>query len=305
MIVCCGEALIDMVATPDPSGRISYRPCPGGAALNCAVALGRLGCDAALLTGLSTDFFGDQIRAHLQHSHVSWHLSKTSDNPTPLAFAKIDHGQAEYAFFNENSALGRLEAVPALPREATALVFGGISLVGGSCADLFERMMLNNNLTGLRVLDPNIRPALIRREAQYRTRLARMSVFSDVIKVSEDDLHWLNPDQTPTEHVEGFLAEGAKIVLLTQGLKGATAYSGQTSMHAPAPAVNLAKSDTIGAGDTFLAGFLSHLARVGSLGSMIHPDIATLQDALFFAVKAASLSVSRKGADPPWASEMT
>lgn len=304
MIVCCGEALMDMVATPDTAGRISYVPCPGGAALNCAVALGRLGCDAALFSGLSTDFFGDQIRNHMQQSGVMWHLTQTSDRPTPIAFATIEQGQARYSFFNENSALSELDATPELPGSCSALVFGGISLAQGRSAPLFERMMLNPETQRLKTIDANIRPALIKDETVYRARLARMFAAADLIKVSDEDLCWLNPDQGPVEQARALLSDRTAVVLLTQGAKGATACTKRGEVSVSAPPVDLALSDTIGAGDAFTAGFLAQLAHNGMPATCADLDAETLRDALRFAVRVASMSVTRKGADPPWAHEV-
>lgn len=304
MIVCCGEALIDMVATCDTSGRTAYVACPGGAALNCAVALGRLGCDAALFSGLSTDFFGDQIRNHMQQSGVSRDLCQTGERPTPIAFATIEQGQAQYSFFNENSALSELDAAPELPDSCSALVFGGISLAQGRSAPLFERMMLAPETQRLKIIDANIRPAVIQDETAYRARLAGMFAEADLIKVSDEDLLWLDPDPPPVEQARALLSDKTTIVLLTHGARGATAVTTQGEIAVAAPAVDLEHGDTIGAGDTFTAGFLAHLARAGMPATFADLDAETPRDALRFAVRVAGMSVTRKGADPPWAHEV-
>ena len=81
MILCCGEALIDMLPAPTATGQNAFVPHPGGAVFNTAVALGRLGAEAGLLTGLSTDIFGAQLTEALAASHVDASLAVRSDRP--------------------------------------------------------------------------------------------------------------------------------------------------------------------------------------------------------------------------------
>ncbi|MCP3876853.1 MAG: carbohydrate kinase, partial [Sulfitobacter sp.] len=107
MILCCGEALIDMVAAPSLDGPDGFVPHSGGAVFNTAIALGRLGARAGMLTGLSRDMFGDQLADALKASDVDTTHIIRSDRPSTLAFVKLEDGQASYSFFDENSA-GRM-----------------------------------------------------------------------------------------------------------------------------------------------------------------------------------------------------
>ena len=111
MILCCGEALIDMLPRVTAQGETAFAPYPGGAVFNTAVALGRLGAPAAFFSGLSTDLFGDMLRASLAASRVDVSLTHISDRPTTLAFVRLVDGQAEYQFHDEGSA-GRMLAEP-------------------------------------------------------------------------------------------------------------------------------------------------------------------------------------------------
>ncbi|MGR3586821.1 MAG: PfkB family carbohydrate kinase, partial [Pseudooceanicola nanhaiensis] len=125
-ILCCGEALIDMI----PGGG-GYVPHTGGAVFNTAIALGRLGARAGMLTGLSRDMFGAMLEAELAASGVDTELVIRSDRLTTLAFVQRTEGKARYTFYDENSA-GRMisaDDLPELPEDVGTLFFGGISLV--------------------------------------------------------------------------------------------------------------------------------------------------------------------------------
>ena len=89
MILCCGEALIDMIPSTNQSGEPGFTPHPGGAAFNTAIALGRLRILTGFLSGMSSDLFGDQLRTALAGSNVDAELAITSDRPTTLAFVQL------------------------------------------------------------------------------------------------------------------------------------------------------------------------------------------------------------------------
>uniref|UniRef100_UPI002491FB9F PfkB family carbohydrate kinase n=1 Tax=Thalassorhabdomicrobium marinisediminis TaxID=2170577 RepID=UPI002491FB9F len=163
MILCCGEALIDMLPAATADGQTAFVPHPGGAVFNTAIALGRLGADASLLTGLSTDMFGVQLVAALKHSHVDTGLAVRSDRPTTLAFVQLMDGQARYNFYDENSA-GRMLTgadMPAVPDQVSALFFGGISLACEPAADAYADLLARAAGPRAVMLDPNIRPGFI------------------------------------------------------------------------------------------------------------------------------------------------
>ncbi|UWR23594.1 carbohydrate kinase [Sulfitobacter sp. S190] len=308
MILSCGEALIDMVPDTTANGTAAFVPHSGGAVLNTAVALGRLGVPSGFFAGLSTDMFGAQLMAHLDASHVSHALCPRSDAPSTLAFVQLVNGQAKYAFFDENTALRGLAPsdIPALPDDIDALFFGGISLAYGACADTYETMMTTAAATHVTMIDPNIRPGFIRDEAAFRARLDRMIAAADIVKLSDEDLAWLSGSDDIAPAARALLARGPKLVLITQGAEGATAYHASHEVFVPATPVDLSASDTIGAGDTFNAGALAHLHRAGALAkdALAAADDALLRGTLDLAIRAAAVTVSRKGANPPWASEL-
>jgi fructokinase len=164
MIVCCGEALIDMLPRETAAGEDAFVPHAGGSVFNSALALGRLGVPASFFSGLSDDLFGLQLQDALRSSRVNLGYAKISARPTTLAFVTLKEGQASYFFYDENTA-GRMltEAdLPKLAEDVEALLFGGISLATEPCGSTYETLMLRESATRVTMLDPNIRPAFIR-----------------------------------------------------------------------------------------------------------------------------------------------
>ncbi len=306
MILCCGEALIDMLPRETASGESVFAPHAGGAVFNTAVALGRLGASVGFLSGLSSDFFGDMLRLSLRDSNVACDLSVTSARPTTLAFVRLKNGQASYAFYDENTA-GRMIApddLPELPDDIQALFFGGISLISEPCGSAYEALMRRESGQRLTMIDPNIRPGFVSDVAAYRARLDRMIALADVIKVSDEDLRWLEGEGDTDILARNLLARGPALVIVTRGEKGAT---GTTARHnITAQARRTAVTDTVGAGDTFNAGVLAvlqerNLLKRDALGAMNEAD---LKAALDLGAAAAAVTVSRAGANPPWRNEL-
>ncbi len=191
MILCCGEALIDMIPTPTKSGTSGFVPHSGGAVFNTAIALGRLGVKAGMLTGLSSDMFGQQLIDGLQESGVDASHVIMSDRPTTLAFVRLQDGHATYNFYDENSA-GRVatpDDLPGLSPDVSALYFGGISLACEPGANAYAALLAQEGAGRAVMIDPNIRPKFIEDADQYRNRLNRMIALSDIVKVSDEDLN--------------------------------------------------------------------------------------------------------------------
>ncbi|MEO0391418.1 MAG: carbohydrate kinase [Pseudomonadota bacterium] len=308
MILCCGEALIDMLPHGSHSTKRRFEPHPGGAAFNTSIALGRLGVPAAVMAGVSNDMFGAQITDALKASGVSTQALIRSDRPTTLAFVELEDGHARYAFFDENSA-GRMITAPEIarvPEATTALLFGGISLVSEPAADAFADLLIAQSGQRLVMLDPNIRPSFVRDEPRYRKRLARLIGHADIIKVSDEDLDWLVPEAAgESAQAQRLLNAGAAVVLVTRGAKGAAAYRADSKVLTVAPPP-VAVVDTIGAGDAFNAGILAALAHLFADRPILMPDISThhLSQCMTFACQVAAHSVTKPGASPPWISEL-
>ncbi len=301
MILCCGEALIDMLPRQTTDGGNAFAPCAGGSVFNTAIALGRLDAPVQFFSGLSSDLFGDILRAELTASGVDSTPAAISDRPTTLAFVTLTDGHASYAFYDENTA-GRMLSVDDLPQtQADALFFGGISLVVEPCGAAYEALMLREAATRVTMIDPNIRPSFITDEAAYRARLTRMLGAADIIKTSDEDLDWITGG---TDAAGLFDTTAAKVILLTRGVDGVTVLTPDNQFDVPAEKATVV--DTVGAGDTFSAGFLAQMQRSGHLTKATLGQAAAddLRKAAAFGAKVAAITVSRAGANPPWASEL-
>ncbi len=300
--------MIDMIPAPTEGGAQGFVPHCGGAVYNTAIALGRLGVQTGMLSGLSRDMFGQLLSEGLRASQVDMRHVITSDRPTTLAFVRLVDGHATYEFYDENSAGRMLEPqeMPLLTAEATALYFGGISLACEPGAYAYAALLAQNAAGRAVMLDPNIRPGFIRDIARYRTRLDQMIAQSDIVKVSDEDLNWLTPEPLSLrEKVEGILDKGVSLVILTRGGEGATGFlAGGAEVQVPAERADTV--DTVGAGDTFNAGVMAKLSEQGCLHKSGLADLApeTLRAALAYGARVAAITVSRVGANPPWASEL-
>ena len=302
MILSCGEALIDMLPRTSTLGEASFAPYAGGAVMNTAIALGRLGSASSFLTGLSRDLMGDVLRATLAASNVNLDHAVVSDRPTTLAFVKLTDGSASYFFYDENTA-GRMMTpadMPVLPATIRAYFTGGIWLAVEPCGTALETMMAREAPARVAMIDPNVRPGFVSDRAAFTARIDRMIAMADIVKLSDEDALWLYGSVDPA----ALLAKGPSVVLITEGASGATAYTARGAVQVAAPKITVA--DTVGAGDTFNAGFLAALDRADLLSK---PDVANLSDqalreALSLGVRAAAITCARPGANPPWAHEM-
>ncbi|MFT4959694.1 MAG: fructokinase [Paracoccaceae bacterium] len=305
MILCCGEALIDMIPVQDGTGEPVFSARPGGSVFNTAIGLGRLGTDTSFLSGLSHDLFGKQLMRSLAESNVSTDLVMLSERSTTLAFVELNDGQASYSFYDENTA-GRMlypDELPLLPDTITALYFGGISLISEPCADFYAALIAREHPQKTVMVDCNIRADFIHDTTGYTDRLMRIISLADIVKVSDDDLNWVFPDAVSLTDKALRLRElGPSVVILTRGQNGATALFG-ADQSVNVSAVKVDVVDTIGAGDTFNSGLLANLAQQDRLAKPALRQITQGQitRALDYAVKVAAITVSRKGANPPWA----
>jgi fructokinase len=307
MILSCGEALIDMLPRITTLGEPAFSPYAGGAVFNTAIALGRLGAPSAFYSGISTDMLGEILTDTLAASKVNTDLCTRSNRPTTVAFVKLVNGQATYAFYDENTAGGLLaqSELPTLPADISTLFFGGISLVNDPAASTYETLQTREAADRVIMIDPNIRLGFIAgKEAQYRARINRMIARSDIVKLSDEDLHWFAGTGDLQHLANDILAMGAKVVFVTEGAKGAWAFTARDARFVASKKVTVA--DTVGAGDTFNAGVLTALYECGALtkARIAALTAVELDAALELGARAAAVTVSRAGANPPWSNEL-
>jgi fructokinase len=306
MIVCCGEALIDMLPRETTLGEKGFSPYAGGAVFNTAIALGRLGAPTAFFTGLSDDMMGDILRDTLRQSKVDFSYCATLSRPTTIAFVKLVNGHASYAFYDENTA-GRMiieTDLPGLGDDCEALHFGAISLIPEPCCSTYEALMTREYEKRVISLDPNIRPGFIKDKASHLARIRRMAAMSDIVKFSDEDLAWFGMEGDEDTLARHWLNHGAKLVVVTRGAEGAAGYTANHKVEVPSEKVTVV--DTVGAGDTFDAGILASLKMQNLLTKSQVASLTQNQisEALALGAKAAAVTVSRAGANPPFAHEI-
>jgi fructokinase len=306
MILCCGEALIDMLPRETTLGEKGFAPYAGGAIFNTAIALGRLGVPTAFFTGLADDMMGEILRDTLVASKVDFSLCAITPRPSTVAFVKLVNGQATYAFYDEGTA-GRMITTaicPSLGDDCEALHFGAISLIPSPCGETYEALLDREADSRVISLDPNIRPGFIKDKQAHMARIQRMAAKSDILKFSDEDLEWFGLEGSHDDLAAYWLKHGAKLVVITKGAEGASGYTSERKVTVPSQRVTVV--DTVGAGDTFDAGVLASLKMDGLLtkAQVASLDEKALQNALSLGAKAAAVTVSRAGANPPWAHEI-
>jgi fructokinase len=289
-----GEALIDVV---ERAGQASTEHV-GGSPLNVAVGLARLGREVDFLTHIGTDPRGQRITDYLESSGVQLVTGSRDAARTPTARATLDSaGSATYTFDIDWQLSGTPEAAPPLVVHtgsiATVLEPGCLAT-----AALVDAYHVSATLT----FDPNVRPALIEDADSALARIDRLLERADVVKASDEDLHWIDPTRTPEQIATTWLALGPSIVVVTMGGDGAFAMCAAGTVRVPAFDVDVV--DTVGAGDAFMTGLIDSLWTMDLLGAVRRSRLAAIgTDALTSAVRAASLTaaltVARAGADLP------
>jgi fructokinase len=303
-IVVAGEALIDLA----PRDGLLV-PLPGGSPYNVAVGLGRLGAPTSFLGHRSTDGFGRLLATRLEAAGVSLDATTITDEPTTLAVVHLDdQGRASYGFYLDGtSAAGlRVEELPDLgDAVAVHLSLGAITLdtepAGAAFTALVERESGRRTVT----LDPNVRPSVIADLPGYATRLERVVSRCDLVKVSDEDLALLHPDEPAAEAARRWARSGPRAVVVTRGPDGAFGVTAE-GVEVAVGGEDVEVVDTVGAGDAFTSGLLDALDRRGRLAreGLRDLDATDLREAVATAVHVAAVTCTRAGSDPPSRAEL-
>lgn len=303
-IFVCGEALIDFLPAETALGP-GFAALPGGSPFNIAKAAARAGAESHFLGALSRDMFGDRLLADLQAHGVHTALTPRSDAPSMLAFVDMSGGHPAYAFFDRGSAAVTMTptAEGIAPRPGDILCVGSISLLTPPAADTITRFATDRSEAMMLAIDPNVRANMIRDRPAWEARLDALFEASTIIKISDEDLAHLRPGQSAVAFAADMLRHGAELVVVTEGAKGAFAFSSAAEAHCAAPAVTVA--DTVGAGDTFMGNLL---AGVQAEGCRSPADVAALESRALdrivtAAAFAAALNCTRPGCQPPMRTE--
>lgn len=309
MLTVIGEALIDEVVRPGQS------PVPhvGGSPLNVAVGLARLGHPVQFLGRFGRDAYGSMIAGHLKNNDVLVPVVP-DELPTSVARAVLGAGgAAEYEFaldWELPAADG--QGVPNFMLTATTLLHtGSIAAMLAPGAEQVFKAVVAAHPSATISYDPNARPSIIKDAAYARAQAEKFVALADVVKASDEDLQWLYPGTDPQETARKWLAtggtEGPAVVVVTQGGEGPWAVCAAGEAACPVPPTSVV--DTVGAGDSFMAALLAALVdreldgaqRRDALRAITREQLGEL---LSYAARAAAITVSRAGANPPTRKEL-
>ncbi|TQR84265.1 carbohydrate kinase [Mycobacterium hodleri] len=289
-----GEALIDIVQR---DGQVLGEHV-GGSPLNVAVGLGRLDRGVDFLTHIGDDERGRRIVEYVEASGVRLVPGSTSAARTPTAAASIDeNGAATYTFDIEWQLSGTPEVAPPLVAH-TGSIAGFLDPGCLATAALLDAYRLAATIT----FDPNVRPALIEDHDQAVDRINRLVEKADVVKASDEDLHWIDPTRTPEQMATAWQSLGPSIVVVTMGGDGSFAVCAAGTVRVAARPVEVV--DTVGAGDSFMTGLIDALWSLDLLGAdrradLARIDVEALEGVLRAAAHASAVTVARAGADLP------
>ncbi|MDH4278508.1 MAG: carbohydrate kinase [Acidimicrobiia bacterium] len=296
MIICVGESLVDVI--PGEHEGDPERAVPGGGPMNAAVATARLGVPTAFVGRISTDANGDLIWAHLEASGVDLRAAERGPEPTARAIVTVRPVQS-FRFEGDNTADASMTTIDLSPLGPGPHIVhaGTLGVFRGETARALHRML--DDFDGVVSFDPNIRPQVFPSVGEWLELAGPWLDRASVIKASDEDLDWMGMT------IDDLLVRGATAVLRTAGPAGVDVH---VKGHDPftVASVRGEVADTVGAGDSFCGAVLAQLYRrklatveaIAALG----PD--TWREIVSFGVKAASITVGRLGADPPWASEI-
>jgi fructokinase len=294
----CGEVLIDLIPGAD-GVRV---PHVGGGPANTAKALARLGHEVQFIDGISSDQYGAMSRKELLDDEVKLDLALKSEKPTCLAIVSLaENGGASYEFEIDGTATFdfSLDWLPDPSRyKPNVLHIGTLVTVIQPGADVLYDWAIRVAEFAPIVFDPNIRPAVMGDRDKYQMAVEKWAAISSVIKVSDDDMAWLYPDQKYQDVAQRWINDGAALVVITRGADGLVGITAEGSIEVPGVKIEVA--DTVGAGDTVGAIIVEAMVEKGILNLTDEVLKATLHRAAV----AAGITCSRKGAQPPYKHEL-
>ncbi|MBE0008423.1 MULTISPECIES: carbohydrate kinase family protein [unclassified Arthrobacter] len=303
MLTVIGETLIDEVISDVASPRAHV----GGSPMNVAVGLARLGHPCRFIGRWGDDEYGRMIQEHLRGNSVLTPMGPDK-HPTSIATARLDPaGGASYKFQLVWELQGIREETDRILEGTTLLHTGSIAtMLEPGATDVLAVVEQAHPLATISY-DPNCRPSIVTDVAYARDQAEKFVALADVVKASDEDLEWLYPGQDVLETARLWLAKGPAMVVVTRGSLGpwAVVAGGETSVPAPAAQV----VDTVGAGDSFMSALLGSLVDRGFAGAqqrndLRHISVEQMEAVLVYAARAAAVTVSRAGANPPDRNEL-
>ena len=292
-----GEVLIDLI----PEG-VNRKPVVGGGPANTAKALAKLGLDTQFIDGISSDGYGQMAKDELVGAGVKLDYVKYSDKPTCLAIVSLsESGSATYEFVIENTATFDFTSEwllnPQTGRPSLLHIGTLATIIEPGASVLFDWAQSVAKFAPV-VFDPNIRPAVISDRKQYLAQVERWVAISSAVKISDEDIKWLYPSLDIEQVFNNWLTKGPSLVVVTYGEKGLIGY--RKGEKVIVDAVKIKVADTVGAGDTVGAILVEAIVKDG-LDNLTGVRLETM---LKRAAKAAAITVSRVGANPPTSEEL-
>jgi fructokinase len=306
-VTVIGEAIVDLL----PAGPArTFQAVPGGSPYNVAVGLARLGYDTTLMARLADTAFGRILRDHARAEGIDLHAAPCAAEQSTLAVVSLDaSARASYDFYLEGTADWQwtAEETGRAPGGTAVLHFGSIAswTPPGDARILELAARLRERGDVLITYDPNVRPGLLPDRRHGRDVVERAIALAHLAKASTDDVEWLYPGQTPDRIARRWLRLGASTVVITSSADGAEAFTAR-GWSVRRPALDVTVLDTVGAGDSFMAGLVGSL-----IARRQHPpaDLARcgadqMAAALDDAILVASVNCERRGNDPPTAADV-
>ena len=307
MFVVCGEALMDVFAEGSTPTGMALDARVGGSPFNAAVGLARLSQPVGFFGAVSRDFLGERLMQGLRDEGVNTTITARTEAATTLSLIGTDaQGVPAYSFYGHGAADRQLgvDALALLPATVSGIHIGSYTTVVEPIASTLRTLVDREHTRTTISFDPNIRLNVEPDLARWREMLTWMLPRTHLLKISLEDLQLLQPGVGVQQFADEVLAHGVKLLVVTLGGEGAQAWSGSASVQVPAVPVKVI--DTVGAGDSFQSALVTWLAEHGllSIGALGAMSAAQLKEALGFAALAASITCSRRGANPPKRSEL-
>jgi fructokinase len=287
-----GEVLIDLI--PDLDQHLAV---VGGGPANTAKALAKLGVKTYFIDGVSTDKYGQIAKAELLSANVLLDYAQFSNKPTCTAKVTLSSsGSASYEFAIADTATFDF-SISWLPDpqilKPLLLHIGTLAtVIEPGASVLFEWAQRVAHVAPI-VFDPNIRPTVLGNRDEYVKKIEKWVAISSAVKVSDEDLSWLYPGKSMDVIANKWLEVGVELVVVTLGDKGITTY--RMNEQISVDVVKVVVADTVGAGDTVGAVLVEAIVNNGL--DKLTGEV--LKNMLNRAVKAAAITISRTGANPP------
>tara|TARA_B100000575_G_scaffold224657_1_gene185137 strand:+ start:4227 stop:5171 length:945 start_codon:yes stop_codon:yes gene_type:complete len=299
MIFVSGENLIDFIS----DSNLTYKPLVGGSALNTAVALGKLKSNVFFFSRISKDLFGKMIMRELVKNNVRVNLVERTEDQSTVAIVS-NNKNPEFNIYKENTAsinLKKFKIKKNIFKRVKLSHFSSISLAIDPSANTHLKLIasIKKNSKSLISIDPNIRPSIINNKRSYIKKFYRFLKLANIIKMSKEDYEYIsnkNPDIQIKKWIKKY---SINIFILTLGSEGSILYNDKYRIFQKANKIKV--NDTVGAGDSFIAGIISFLekGRFLNLKKLINLSKEDLENCLFFASKVAEKNCLKKGCNPP------